>query len=87
MPFGLAPTALCMVGALVFSMPAQAYDCLFSYDTAAVSAAGGLNGEGVVAFTEAFEDRAGFEYSVGGRQRHSPNSRVPQVHPRPTDIH
>jgi len=41
---GIALTALCMVGVLVFSTSAQAYDYFFSYDAAAVKAAGGLSG-------------------------------------------
>jgi hypothetical protein len=50
---GVALAALCMAGALVFSAPAQAYDYFFSYDTAAVKAAGGLSGSAGVAYITA----------------------------------
>jgi len=41
---GIALAALCMLGALVFSSTAMAYDDLITYDTAAVKAVGGLCG-------------------------------------------
>lgn len=41
---GIALAALCMLGAMVFSTTAMAYDDLYTDDTAAVKAAGGLCG-------------------------------------------
>lgn len=41
---GIALAALCMLGAMVFSTTAMAYDDLFTDDTAAVKAVGGLCG-------------------------------------------
>lgn len=41
---GITLAALCMLGALIFSTTAMAYDYLFSDDTAAVKAVGGLSG-------------------------------------------
>ena len=50
---GIALAALCMLGALVFSTTAMAYDDLYTDDTAAVKAAGGLCGTVGLAYATA----------------------------------
>lgn len=50
---GIALAALCMLGAMVFSTTAMAYDGLYSDDTAAVKAVGGLCGTVGVGYSTA----------------------------------